>query len=1159
MDRIRRVGGEMESHRRPTGPRLLLPYEVQLCDSVGITAEEYWEFFDRVLQAEKERKQEYALIPDIRNEPVSLTTVLVSLAIGVATTAIGYLLAPKPKAPSQKKNRGERITVEGMEGRSRFAPTYNFDAVQDLATLGSLPPLIFAKREDGHGGVRVKSQLLWSRLRSLGTHQELQAILMFGAGAVADGNEPDFKGYQIGDQSLLNYGESRCNLVYMYGRRNQARIDTSGSQQHDYEEGKLPKSWSTRFDVFWDPDNEWSNKAHSGTRTPTTSTSFGIYSPCPNGNGIGYPIDVIAVPRNSKETNEARKKAQSKRKKNHESMAVMGCSFELESTNNGNRRFRYIIRGAQFNPSQSYKRKYRDSDSFEYRGNTQYPASALVHRGSNEWDEADGNDDGMQKSLQVREEADSHIQVGEQYMIGQGVFVCTELATGRDQPPFDGSFAGQQNKEYIFEEVPSLRRDDTQVNRDLVADPGPNSNFHGCETYNLMRCSIASVRTARKVRQVEIGLKSTVWHQVSGLPNIQDYPGYETHNKLTKEGGGITLGSVNAYRHRYSFFTLDYRKVGSETWKPLIERNKPFAIKGSSPEAMYNFIRISFTEKEAHEYEFRLMPLAGNVMRQKFAAVPMYQSGGNIGWAQTPKMYCYLFNSNARLSTINKGGVEIRFPGETKGLSPNECFHREYVFRNDTQQGVLFSPNKNNNLQGDLTNNNICFFSAISDYFSRPEANSSHMDSPEHEVVYVNEMVESDNSPQYQSLNYVGLELRSAKEWSNFSNFSAYYKRGISVEKLVDTGEQFGPTNLFPEIATFLLTNKRFGAGQIINDAQVNKTRMTRAANFCKANGFWWDGIVDEKANLREFIFSNAGYCLLDFTIIGGKFSMVPSVPHKSDYSIDHDAKPEVDALFTDGNTTGLKVTFLTPEEREPFVAELMWRDEEENGTAETRTIQVFYDPDGGFGGQTSTPDIRNQIEVFDMSGFATTAEQCLKFAFTALKMRTHVDHSVQFDTTPEAAMGLAPGGYFRLVTEAAHMYPDSRGRRLMNGSIDSTGVVQGNGLADRSYNIYYWKPSDTPDQVPGASDVKRGTMTIRNGQCQEASLYNSLYSVRSDVKHDRIYKVETLSYSLEDGLISITGSQVPLTDDGKFEILQDWPDLTGSIEGNDYFFIEEN
>ena len=155
--------------------------------------------------------------------------------------------------------------------------------------------------------------------------------------------------------------------------------------------------------------------------------------------------------------------------------------------------------------------------------------------------------------------------------------------------------------------------------------------------------------------------------------------------------------------------------------------------------------------------------------------------------------------------------------------------------------------------------------------------------------------------------------------------------------------------------------------------------------------------------------------------------------------------------------------------------------------------------------------------------------------------------------------MGLAPGGYFRLVTEAAHMYPDGRGRRLMNGSIDSTGTVQGNGLADGSYSIYYWKPSEAPDQVPQASDVKEGTMTLKDGRCQEASLYNSLYSVRSEAKHDRVYKVETLSYSLEDGLISITGSQTPLTDDGKFEVLQDWPNLTSSIKGNDYFFIEEN
>ena len=281
---------------------------------------------------------------------------------------------------------------------------------------------------------------------------------MFGAGAIRENQQPDFKGYMIGDQSLINYGEGRSNLVFMFGRKNQTRIDTPGSGQHDYTEATLGKSWSTRFDIFWDTENQWSNKAHSGTRTPTTSTSFGIYNPCPNGNGLSYPFDVIAVPRNSKETNEARKKAQAKRKKNHESMALSGASFESESDNNGNARFRYILRGSRWNDDRKeFKRKRRSSD-FDYRGRSEYNDSDSERRGDPLWNDADGNDDGEQKSLQIREEIDTYIEVGEQYMIGENVFLCTELATGRDQPPFDASQGDQSNKEYIFEEVKNLRR-----------------------------------------------------------------------------------------------------------------------------------------------------------------------------------------------------------------------------------------------------------------------------------------------------------------------------------------------------------------------------------------------------------------------------------------------------------------------------------------------------------------------------------------------------------------------------------------------------------------------------------------------------------------------------------------------------------------------------
>ena len=143
MDRIRRVGGEMESPRRPAGPRLLLPYEVQLCEAVGISAEEYWEFFDRVTQAEEERKKEYELVPNIQAGIDPITIAIVQIVVGLALTAASILLAPKPKAPSQKQNKGERVTVEGIDGRSRFSPTYQFDAIQDLATLAALPPTNF--------------------------------------------------------------------------------------------------------------------------------------------------------------------------------------------------------------------------------------------------------------------------------------------------------------------------------------------------------------------------------------------------------------------------------------------------------------------------------------------------------------------------------------------------------------------------------------------------------------------------------------------------------------------------------------------------------------------------------------------------------------------------------------------------------------------------------------------------------------------------------------------------------------------------------------------------------------------------------------------------------------------------------------------------------
>ena len=198
-----------------------------------------------------------------------------------------------------------------------------------------------------------------------------------------------------------------------------------------------------------------------------------------------------------------------------------------------------------------------------------------------------------------------------------------------------------------------------------------------------------------------------------------------------------------------------------------------------------------------------------------------------------------------------------------------------------------------------------------------------------------------------------------------------------------------------PEIAYDLLTNRRYGVGEFIGNNSVDAVRFNVAAEFCFVNGFYWDGVISNKTNVRQFLFEQSAFQLLDFTILGGQFSLYPAVPFRSDYSIDFNATAgsstfPIKALFTDGNVKDFRCTFLSPEERQLFIAELKYRKEERNGFAETRLTRVrLADSEGGY--------YRDPVEAFDMTQFCTTREHAINFAKYALRLRQTVDHSVSF------------------------------------------------------------------------------------------------------------------------------------------------------------------
>jgi len=425
---------------------------------------------------------------------------------------------------------------------------------------------------------------------------------------------------------------------------------------------------------------------------------------------------------------------------------------------------------------------------------------------------------------------------------------------------------------------------------------------------------------------------------------------------------------------------------------------------------------------------------------------------------------------------------------------------------------------------------------AIADYFLFDAESSSHENGPEHELTHVNEIVHAgySNAPQinYEHLAIAGIRVGATNTLSSFNSFSAFIEQGIIVDRLVNDSNNGLPTrgslkastDNFVEIAHDLLTNKSYGAGDVVGHDGVDRLSMIEGAKYCKANNFHWNGIIDRQFNLREFIFEHAGYNFLDFSILGGRFSLRPSFPVNSDYTINYDATIDsgidIKALFTDGNMKGIKVSFLTPEERKMFKATVIYRDDRRNenkiaGFPENIAKTYAYNPTGQNANDFFPTAEQLPEEVFDLSNWCTHKEHAKLFAAIALSIRKEVDHGIVFDTPPSSVFGLLAGDYIRVLTEATHT------SRFNNGSIDANGYVTSRATISGSINTYCW----TPGTLGG---IEEKSFSVGSDGKNSLGLTNKLFAQVDNTTEDRIYKVESITYG-EEGFIQIAASHAPL------------------------------
>jgi len=654
---IRRVGGQLESHRRPHGERLLLPTEVELCTLLGLSKEEYFEFVDKTSAYNGQRKEGYELIPDIRNEAVTAwaateagKAILINTAISVALTAIGYLLTPKPKPIKA----GANVRGDDAIGSKRFAPQFAFNSLQELATLGDTVPLVFANQsivvngsDDSIGGIRVNGQLLWSQLLSLGRLQQLKAIALFSLGEI-DGR-PDFEGWAIGDLLLSTYSKKKLDLFFKSSPMNQFnRISKfnypDGDKYSESEVVGMDLPYNDAFSDTWPVGNVPSASggipndrqiyAFSGTRNPTTQAIFGLYSPMPNASVVNLPYELnYPTP---KSTNPAKRAVVRKQKKTATFWPTR-AGFTGGNVTAVDNEVTYRI----------------------LKSNQQYDEDPTTGT------EPHGIEDVVSMVRSIREEIDAKISVGETYMAGDGVIACTGIENLSDQAEegtpwrpttyINGKlmYEGIERK-YKFKVIeegtdydakgtpfkhPNLYNNAAQPLWVNPANGGDVVDINGrlifttqyMDDYSLkygfayrnpvlQRVAIGTITNSRPCAMTEIGLKSKVFSSIRGA-NINAVPNKEGLDQIYDDKVNFQLGSVDLYLKRYSFFKLQVRKAGSNgRWNDLnneiqSDHSGLFCVRGNTPEFQYNYIKISHPGGGSainSQFEYRFKPFPGN-------------------------------------------------------------------------------------------------------------------------------------------------------------------------------------------------------------------------------------------------------------------------------------------------------------------------------------------------------------------------------------------------------------------------------------------------------------------------------------------------------------------------------------------------------------------
>lgn len=1050
---------------------VLLPQDRELMAVLGMSEAEYRYFLKECIKHSR-------IEPGL---PVNfeLVTFLVTLAVGALISLLSAFLF-RPKVPRPVDIRQTSLPGQNVVGRSEYAPKAGFDSLQNVVELGSSIPLVYANRETingvTYGGIRVNTNLVWSQMQSNGGSQLLRAVCLIGEALI---EEIDSSQFAFGDNLLGGYdladANSTSSRVTFYVSRDGGRLvsaDRVAGRSAINDPGNSENDGAEDVFQIRSLNNDWTTDFCYAFK-PSTQTKFGVYQLI--GNGLGFRVNPSLRPAVTVKTEPVGDDGDIK----------LIC--EVDGVSNAQRQkynnlFSSRSGVVELNgvPTTGLV-SLAIGDSLKYYLDSSSDANTVFIGVQNGPDHEETCRDVAQTVSGRQRSWDDALSVGDLYKFGNALVVC------ESRTPDDDVFISEVDQEPIgggqsMSVMLRVVRPGSAVLNPTTATTTATSSSH------IYKVAIASFSMPRAAQVVELGLRSTLGIRISGLCNFRDslsqaeidgracnyYNGRVYSPGASLELSNYQSGSYSGSEQRYSFFKIGYRVAGSTG--DFVYLSQCFGVRSLTQQAVYNYIRLQMPAVQ--RWEFRIEPLSGWEIRNQIVTGTLEILDSRISGVRT------------LVSTDGNEVVTIYYSGEPVARSV-ETF--AIPATRDAGLGVTL---------GDVSDYADTWGKLAEDYIF--EELQSSASAPEHEVVYVNILTSNPNTPNYDDIALIGMNLRSTTEFNQLNQLSVYINRGLA-----------GGIHTFPEVFNDLLVNKRYGVGAILSPEQIDAKSIVETALWNRDRRYFFDGAISQPLNLRQWASQTAQFFLLDLVIRNGKFALQPAV---------YFDRPEpITNLYTAGNILEDTFEFVYAEvdQRTPCRVSVKWRQEKASTDEAARglfpVIREVTVREAG------TPEDA-PLETLDLTDFCTSEDHAIDVAKFICRGKRLITHSVRFKTVPTQA-AIEVGRCFKLGLETtAYGQPN-------NGAIDRNGrVVSTEPLPDGSYTVLLWDGKE--------SSVRETTLSINN---QQAAVYrNAVFCVKEGSIETRAYKVQSLGFD-EDGNIAVDAIYFPLSDNGYSAIVDGW------------------